>query len=50
MSRPTRRPGIFRDGQLHKEVRRSTRRNRMFVYLWQLVPDRRQMIHKGSKP
>lgn len=40
----------FRDGQLHKQVRRHARRNRMFVYLWALVPDRRQLIRKGGKP
>lgn len=40
----------FRDRQLHKEVRRPTRRNRMFVYLWMTVPDRRQLIRKGGKP
>lgn len=42
--------GTFIDGRLHKSVRRSTRRNRMFVYMWALVPDSRQLIHKGGKP
>lgn len=42
--------GIFVDGELHKQVRRTTRRNPMFVYLWALKPDRRQLIHKGGKP
>lgn len=42
--------GIFRDGRLHKQVRRETRRNRMFTWLWMVVPDGRQLIRKGGKP
>lgn len=40
----------FRDGKLHKAVRREGRRNRMFTFLWAVVPDHRQLIHKGGKP
>lgn len=40
----------FRDGQLFKPVRHSTRRGAMFAYIWALKPDRRQLIRKGGKP